>query len=114
MTNAYGKNFNTFDTSVLASFLFPAIGTVLSISFAGFCVLAFHKALVDQSRDPFVVSAFGYAVHGHGNLDEAVKFGKTNSRHEQGFPENITLKKIPPSIAVNIRVINLSASFNTR
>ncbi|KAH9709836.1 polynucleotide adenylyltransferase family protein [Citrus sinensis] len=43
------------------------------ICFAGFCVLAFHKALVDQSRDPFVVSAFGYAVHGHGNLDEAVK-----------------------------------------
>ncbi|KAH9709834.1 polynucleotide adenylyltransferase family protein [Citrus sinensis] len=84
------------------------------ICFAGFCVLAFHKALVDQSRDPFVVSAFGYAVHGHGNLDEAVKFGKTNSRHEQGFPENITWKKIPPSIAVKIRVINLTASVNPR
>ncbi|KAH9709839.1 polynucleotide adenylyltransferase family protein [Citrus sinensis] len=83
------------------------------ICFAGFCVLAFHKALVDQSRDPFVVSAFGYAVHGHGNLDEAVKFGKTNSRHEQGFPENITWKKIPPSIAVKIRVINLTASVST-
>ncbi|GAY36825.1 hypothetical protein CUMW_024820 [Citrus unshiu] len=83
------------------------------ICFAGFCVLVFHKALVDQSRDPFVVSAFGYAVHGHGNLDEAVKFGKTNSRHEQGFPESITLKKIPPSIAVKIRVINLTASVST-
>lgn len=75
--------------------------------------MGFHKALVDQSRDPFVVSAFGYAVHGHGNLDEAVKFGKTNSRHEQGFPESITLKKIPPSIAVKIRVINLTASVST-
>lgn len=93
-------------------FFLPLVRGII-YKFRRICVLAFHKALVDQPWDPFVVSAFGYAVHGHGNLHEAVKFGKTNSRHEQGFPENITLKRIPPSIAVKIGVINLAASVST-
>lgn len=43
-------------------------------------ILAFHKALVDQPRDPLVVAAFSLAVHSGGSLLEAVQIAMSIAR----------------------------------
>ncbi|XP_021745856.1 uncharacterized protein LOC110711744 isoform X1 [Chenopodium quinoa] len=52
------------------------------------CLLAFHKALADQPRDPLVIAAFCLAVHNGGSLPEAVNIAKSITRpHASGFRE---------------------------
>ncbi|XP_010550754.1 PREDICTED: uncharacterized protein LOC104821535 [Tarenaya hassleriana] len=51
-------------------------------------ILAFHKALTDQPRDPLVVAAFSLAVHNGGDLFEAVKITrKITKPHNRSFFE---------------------------
>ncbi|KAL1812630.1 hypothetical protein ACET3Z_022695 [Daucus carota] len=51
-------------------------------------ILAFHKALSDEPRDPVVVAAFSLAVYNGGNMSEALKIARTISRpHDAGFHE---------------------------
>ncbi|KAE8657167.1 putative DNA binding protein [Hibiscus syriacus] len=58
-------------------------------------ILAFHKALSDKPRDPFVVAAFGLAVHNGGDISEAISIAKNikkshdNSFHELSEPKNL-------------------------
>lgn len=52
------------------------------------CILAFHKALVDQPRHPLVVAAFSLSVHNGGSLLEAVEIARRISQpHDQTFGE---------------------------
>ncbi|XP_021723010.1 uncharacterized protein LOC110690474 isoform X2 [Chenopodium quinoa] len=52
------------------------------------CLLAFHKALADQPRDPLVIAAFCLAVHNGGSLSEAINIAKSITRpHASGFRE---------------------------
>ncbi|XP_042500682.1 uncharacterized protein LOC122078662 [Macadamia integrifolia] len=51
-------------------------------------VLAFHKALVDQTRDPLAVATFALAVHNGGDLLEAVNIARRISLpHDPRFSE---------------------------
>ncbi|GAV60170.1 PolyA_pol domain-containing protein/PolyA_pol_RNAbd domain-containing protein, partial [Cephalotus follicularis] len=51
-------------------------------------ILALHKALCDQPRDPLVVAAFSLAVHNGGDLLEAVNIARRIRRpHEVSFHE---------------------------
>ncbi|KAL2903736.1 Poly(A) polymerase I [Bienertia sinuspersici] len=51
-------------------------------------LLAFHKALADQPRDPLVIAAFCLAIHNGGALSEAVSIAKSNSRsYDSSFHE---------------------------
>lgn len=51
-------------------------------------ILAFHKALSDEPRDPVVVAAFSLAVYNGGNMSEALKIARMISRpHDAGFNE---------------------------
>ncbi|XP_061364579.1 uncharacterized protein LOC133308007 [Gastrolobium bilobum] len=51
-------------------------------------ILALHKTLSDQPRDPLVVAAFSLAVHNGGNLLEAVDIARRiNRSHDAKFPE---------------------------
>ncbi|XP_073140687.1 uncharacterized protein [Henckelia pumila] len=53
-----------------------------------FAILAFHKALSDQPRDPLVVAAFSLAVHNGGDLLEAVSIARRISKqHDISFHE---------------------------
>ena len=51
-------------------------------------ILAFHKALVEQPRDPLVVAAFSLAVSSGGSLLEAIEIARRISQpHETMFNE---------------------------
>ncbi|KAM7274257.1 hypothetical protein ACFE04_028921 [Oxalis oulophora] len=51
-------------------------------------ILAFHKALSYQPRNPVVVAAFSLAVHNGGNLSEAVNIAMSiNKQHDSSFHE---------------------------
>ncbi|XP_057419592.1 uncharacterized protein LOC130713803 [Lotus japonicus] len=51
-------------------------------------ILALHKTLSDQPRNPLVVAAFSLAVHNGGNLLEAVDISRRiNQPHDDRFPE---------------------------
>ncbi|XP_019264045.1 PREDICTED: uncharacterized protein LOC109241730 isoform X2 [Nicotiana attenuata] len=51
-------------------------------------ILAFHKALSDQPRDPLVVAAFGLGVHNGGDLSEALSIAKRiSTQHDGSFHE---------------------------
>jgi len=51
-------------------------------------ILAFHKALADQPRDPLVVATFCLAVHNGGCLSEAVCIAKIISQpYDSSFHE---------------------------
>lgn len=51
-------------------------------------LLAFHKALADQPRDPLVIAAFCLAVHNGGSLSEAVSIAKSISQpYDTSFHE---------------------------
>lgn len=51
-------------------------------------ILAFHKALSDQPRDPLVVAAFSLGVHNGGDLSEALSIAKRiSAQHDVSFYE---------------------------
>lgn len=51
-------------------------------------ILAFHKALYDEPRDPLVIAAFSLAVSNGGSLPEAVEIARTMSQpHATTFHE---------------------------
>ncbi|MCD7460059.1 hypothetical protein HAX54_042759 [Datura stramonium] len=51
-------------------------------------ILAFHKALSDQPRDPLVVAAFSLGVHNGGDLSEALSIAKRiSAQHDGSFHE---------------------------
>nr|XP_009790371.1 PREDICTED: uncharacterized protein LOC104237840 isoform X2 [Nicotiana sylvestris] len=51
-------------------------------------ILAFHKALSDQPRDPLVVAAFVLGVHNGGDLSEALSIAKRiSTQHDGSFHE---------------------------
>lgn len=53
-----------------------------------FALLAFHKALWEQPRDPLVVAVFSLAVHNGGDLSEALSIARRiNKQHDISFDE---------------------------
>jgi len=51
-------------------------------------ILAFHKALVDQPRDPTVVASFCLAIYSEVSLSEAIAIARSNSKqHNSHFQE---------------------------
>ncbi|CAL5214713.1 unnamed protein product [Lathyrus oleraceus] len=51
-------------------------------------ILALHKSLSDEPRNPLVIAAFSLAVHNGGNLSEAVDIARRiNKPHDIRFPE---------------------------
>ncbi|KAK2970596.1 hypothetical protein RJ640_011785 [Escallonia rubra] len=75
------------------------------------CVLAFHKALVDQPRDPLVVAAFSLAVHSGGSLSDAVKVAwRISQPHDTSFLELSEPGGLDSDAALMDEVIDLAAS----
>ncbi|KAF4365130.1 hypothetical protein F8388_007534 [Cannabis sativa] len=51
-------------------------------------ILAFHKALSDQPRNPMVVAAFSLLIHNGGNITEALEIvRRITTPHDASFPE---------------------------
>ncbi|XP_056867173.1 uncharacterized protein LOC108834760 isoform X2 [Raphanus sativus] len=51
-------------------------------------ILAFHKALVDQPRDPTVVASYCLAIYSDISLSEAMEIAKSNTKqHNSNFQE---------------------------
>ncbi|ESQ34052.1 hypothetical protein EUTSA_v10007307mg [Eutrema salsugineum] len=51
-------------------------------------ILALHKALVDQPRDPTVVASYCLAIYSEVSLSEAIEIAKSNSKqHNSNFQE---------------------------
>uniref|UniRef100_A0A1J3CQ33 Poly(A) polymerase I n=1 Tax=Noccaea caerulescens TaxID=107243 RepID=A0A1J3CQ33_NOCCA len=51
-------------------------------------ILAFHKALVDQPRDPKIVASYCLAIYSELSLSEAIEIARTNSKqHNSNFQE---------------------------
>ncbi|KAE9453622.1 hypothetical protein C3L33_14492, partial [Rhododendron williamsianum] len=73
-------------------------------------ILAFHKALSDQPRDPLVVAAFCLAVHNGGDISEALNIARSISTphdisfHELLQPQNLEVESLGDE------VMNLAAS----
>lgn len=82
--------------------------------FLGVCrvaILAFHKALVDQPRDPLVVAAFSISVHSGGSLMDAVKIArKIKKPHDAQFVEVSNLQSFKSHNELVDEVIDLAAS----
>lgn len=74
-------------------------------------ILAFHKALADQPRDPLVVAAFSIAVHSGGSLMEAVKIArKIEQPHDAQFMEVSKLQSFNSNNKLVDEVIDLATS----
>ncbi|XP_075656590.1 uncharacterized protein LOC142626771 isoform X1 [Castanea sativa] len=74
-------------------------------------ILAFHKALVDQPRDPLVIAAFSLAVHSGGSLFEAVEIARRISQpHDQSFDELFDPRDLDFNDALIDNVVDLAAS----
>ncbi|XP_023876310.1 uncharacterized protein LOC111988755 isoform X1 [Quercus suber] len=77
-------------------------------------ILAFHKALVDQPRDPLVIAAFSIAVHSGGSLFEAVEIARRISQpHDQSFDELLDPRDLDFNNALIDHVFDLAASVKT-
>ncbi|KAM6594783.1 hypothetical protein CsatA_002486 [Cannabis sativa] len=51
-------------------------------------ILAFHRALSDQPRNPLVVAAFSLLIHNGGNITEALEIvRRITTPHDASFPE---------------------------
>ncbi|XP_050225854.1 uncharacterized protein LOC126675283 isoform X2 [Mercurialis annua] len=73
-------------------------------------ILAFHKALFEQPRDPLVVAAFCLAVHNGGDMSEAVSIArKIDKQHEISFHELSESTDLDSDALVN-EVIDLGES----
>uniref|UniRef100_A0A5B7ATI3 Polynucleotide adenylyltransferase n=2 Tax=Davidia involucrata TaxID=16924 RepID=A0A5B7ATI3_DAVIN len=74
-------------------------------------ILAFHKALLDQPRDPLVVATFSIAVHSGGSLLEAVEIVRRISQpHDTSFNELLEPGDLDSDDALINEVIDLAAS----
>jgi poly(A) polymerase len=77
-------------------------------------ILAFHKALSDEPRDPRVVAAFSLAVHNGGDILEAVNISKNICKpHNTNFKE---LSLVPQNLdpqTLKHEVLRLAASVLT-
>ncbi|XP_010249182.1 PREDICTED: uncharacterized protein LOC104591829 [Nelumbo nucifera] len=74
-------------------------------------ILAFHKALVDQPRDPLVVATFALAVHSGGDLLEAVNIARRISQpHDLSFFELSEPQTSISDEALMDAVVDLAAS----
>ncbi|KAI5679437.1 hypothetical protein M9H77_10387 [Catharanthus roseus] len=74
-------------------------------------ILAFHKALADQPRDPLVIAAFSIAVYCGGSLFDAVKIvRRIRQPHETRFAEVSTSKNFESNDSLINEVIDLAAS----
>ncbi|XP_060669678.1 uncharacterized protein LOC107429691 isoform X2 [Ziziphus jujuba] len=74
-------------------------------------ILAFHKALADQPRDPLVVAAFSLAVHSGGSLLEAVQISMNITRpHDSRFHELLEYGDVLSQDALIDQVVDLAAS----
>lgn len=77
-------------------------------------ILAFHKALVDQPRDPLVVAAFSLVVSNGGSLPEAAEIARTMSQpHETRFHEILEPVSMRSKNALMDEVVDLVASVKT-
>lgn len=74
-------------------------------------ILAFHKALADQPRDPLVIATFCLAVHTGGSLSEAVCIARSISQpHDSSFPEVLEPNNLFTNENVMDEVKDLAAS----
>ncbi|CAN0906122.1 Poly(A) polymerase I [Linum grandiflorum] len=72
-------------------------------------ILAFHKAIWEQPRNPMVVSTFCLAVHNGGDVSEAVKIAKRiRKQHDKSYPELSEADVSPDSRALVNEVIDLA------
>ncbi|KAK9278938.1 hypothetical protein L1049_028520 [Liquidambar formosana] len=73
-------------------------------------ILAFHKALLDQPRDPLVVATFGLAVHNGGDLLEALNIARRIARpHDVSFHELLEPRNLDSKALTN-EVMDLAGS----
>ncbi|GFZ08028.1 tRNA nucleotidyltransferase/polyA polymerase family protein [Actinidia rufa] len=74
-------------------------------------ILAFHKALLDQPRDPLVVAAFCLSVHNGGDVLEALNIAKRISTppHDTSFHELLQPQNLDFEALID-EVMNLAAS----
>ncbi|KAK9751207.1 hypothetical protein RND81_02G250100 [Saponaria officinalis] len=73
-------------------------------------ILAFHKALADQPRDPLVIATFCLAVHNDGALSEAIRIAKSISRpYDSSFQELLDPRHLEDDI-LRVEVKDLAAS----
>ncbi|XP_057466453.1 uncharacterized protein LOC130755899 isoform X1 [Actinidia eriantha] len=73
-------------------------------------ILAFHKALSDQPRDPLVVAAFCLSVHNGGDVLEALNIAKRISTpHDTSFHELLQPQNLDFEALID-EVMNLAAS----
>lgn len=74
-------------------------------------ILAFHKALADQPRDPLVIAAFSIAVHSGESLMDAVKIARRIKQpHDAQFVEVSKLQSFKSNNELVDEVIDLAAS----
>ncbi|BFG32233.1 hypothetical protein CerSpe_185070 [Prunus speciosa] len=73
-------------------------------------ILAFHKALSEQPRDPLVVAAFSLAIHNGGDMLEAVNIARRITKlHDVSFNELLETEDLNPR-ALKDEVVNLATS----
>ncbi|ONI07870.1 hypothetical protein PRUPE_5G144000 [Prunus persica] len=73
-------------------------------------ILAFHKALSEQPRDPLVVAAFSLAIHNGGDMLEAVNIARRITKlHDVCFNELSETQDLNPR-ALKDEVVNLATS----
>ena len=73
--------------------------------------MAFHKALVDQPRDPLVVAAFSLAVSAGGSLSAAIEIARKIAQpHERTFHEILEPAYMLSEKALIDEVIDLAES----
>ncbi|XP_034215672.1 CCA-adding enzyme-like isoform X2 [Prunus dulcis] len=73
-------------------------------------ILAFHKALSEQPRDPLVVAAFSLAIHNGGDMLEAVNIARRITKlHDVSFNELSETQDLNPR-ALKDEVVNLATS----
>ncbi|KAH9623704.1 hypothetical protein KSS87_013418 [Heliosperma pusillum] len=75
-------------------------------------LLAFHKALSDQSRGPSVVAAFALAINNGGDIKEAVDIAVMISRPSEHKFHELLDTQISEKTALKRELLNLAVSVN--
>lgn len=74
-------------------------------------ILAFHKALVDQPRDPAVVASYCLAIYSDISLSEAMEIAKSNTKqHNSNFQELSAQDKDIAGSKLSQQVMSLAES----
>ncbi|KAH0911337.1 hypothetical protein HID58_034658 [Brassica napus] len=77
----------------------------------GIGILAFHKALVDQPRDPTVVASYCLAIYSDISLSEAMEIAKSNTKqHNSNFQELSAQDKDIAGSKLSQQVMSLAES----